>query len=73
MRWQTTKPMLEIQTSDPATPRRIVAGGAGALLGFAPVAINVGGPLVAGEGHDAADAVFGLFGVLAVVRQPGGN
>lgn len=63
-----TMERFEIETSDPAKLRRIVAAGTGGLLcGFALVALNLLGPLVAGGGYGATNLVFGALGVLAVV------
>jgi hypothetical protein len=60
--------MFEIETSDTAQLRRIVAAGSGALLlGLALTGFNLVEPFVSGEGHDVTNVVFGFFGVLAVI------
>lgn len=60
--------MFEIETTDTAQLRRIVAAGSGAvLLGLALTGVNLVGPFVSAGGHDATNVVFGLFGVLAVI------
>lgn len=60
--------MFRIETSDPARLRRIVAAGTGGLLtGFALVALNLVGPLVAGSAHGTTDFAFGAFGIVVIV------
>lgn len=59
--------MFRIQTTDKRQLRRIIIGGAGALvLGLVLLVFNLVLPLV-GEGYTAENLVFGVFGVVVVV------
>lgn len=60
--------MFRIKTTDTDQLKRIViAGTGGVLVGFALIALNLVGPLVAGGGYGSTNLAFGAFGVLAVV------
>lgn len=59
--------MFEIETSDPARLKRIVAAGTGGLLvGFTLIVLNLIGPLMSG-GYGTTNIVFGVFGIIAVI------
>lgn len=59
--------MFRIQTTDPGQLRRIIIGGAGALiLGLVLLVLNLVVPLL-GSGYATGNFVFGAFGVLVVV------
>lgn len=60
--------MFRIKTTDTSKLKRIVIGGAGAILtGFVLLAINLLGPLFGGASYSTGNIVFTLFGVLTVV------
>lgn len=60
--------MFRIKTTDTTQLKRIVIAGTGGLLvGFALIALNLVGPLVAGGGYGSTNLAFGAFGVVAIV------
>lgn len=60
--------MFRIETTDTARLKRIVIGGAGALLvGFVLLAINLVGPLFDGANYGVGNLVFALLGIVVVI------